>query len=73
MEDNRTFLTVSQFAKKYKGKWPSHAALRDIIFEANHGRNNFHPCIFRVRARILIWEEKFWEIIVTNQKFTENK
>lgn len=65
MEKQSMLLTVKDFNNKYPS-WPSHSALRAIIIDASWGKNNFKDAFIRVGRRVLVDEEKFWEIVKAN-------
>ncbi len=54
-------LTVNQFCLEYD--WPTNAGLRQIIFDARHGKNKFQNSFKRVGRRILVDEEAFWNSV----------
>jgi hypothetical protein len=70
---SRTFLTVSQFASKHPAF--SEASLRWIIFNAKERRgsqgavlsNGFETAIIRLGRKVLIDEQRFFEILSAGQ------
>lgn len=61
--ENRRLFTVSQFAKRQSGSWPSEPALRALILDAAWGNNSFQSAFKRVNRRVLIDEIEFWNCV----------
>ncbi len=56
-----SLITIKQFCQKYP--WPSQAAMRGYIFR--EGKSRLKDAFFKIGRRVLIDENKFFEIIKT--------
>ncbi len=63
MKKENNLLTVSQFLDKHHEAWPSHGALRSIIFKAKRGKNKFQSAFIRVGRRVLVDSDQFWRCV----------
>ena len=69
-EQNKNYMTVSQFADHCKGAWPAtEGAIRAIILEANRGNNNFQSAFIKVGRRVLVDVEDFWRCVTGMRGF----
>lgn len=57
------YVTLREFLEKYNKGWPSERAMRHLIRKTKYGNVVFKDAFKWVGKRVLINDEKFWEII----------